>query len=80
MEKFENMQQNKIADEELDQVTGGGKLFDALTAEFRGKKKNPKNLKMFLDPDGEKDYDLTTLEMRVNPLDPNNDPQKIVKL
>ena len=80
MEKFENMQQNKMSDEELDQVTGGGKLFDALTAEFRGKKKDPKNLKMFLDPDGEKDYELTTLEMRVNPLDPNNDPQKIVKL
>ena len=80
MEKFENMQQNKIADEELDQVTGAGKLFDALTAEFRGKKKDPKNLKMFLDSDSEKDYDLTTLEMRVNPLDPNNDPQKIVKL
>ena len=80
MDKFENMQQNKMSDEELDQVTGGGKLFDALTAEFRGKKKDPKNLKMFLDPDGEKDYELTTLEMRVNPLDPNNDPQKIVKL
>lgn len=80
MEKFENMQQNRMSDEELDQVTGGGKLFDALTAEFRGKKKDPKNLKMFLDPDGEKDYELTTLEMRVNPLDPNNDPQKIVKL
>ena len=80
MDKFENMQQNKMSDEELDQVTGGGKLFDALTAEFRGKKKDPKNLKMFLDPDGEEDYELTTLEMRVNPLDPNNDPQKIVKL
>lgn len=80
MDKFENMQQNKMSDEELDQVTGGGRLFDALTAEFRGKKKDPKNLKMFLDPDGEKDYELTTLEMRVNPLDLNNDPQKIVKL
>ena len=80
MEKNEKMQQNRMSDEELDQVTGGGKLFDALTAEFRGKKKDPKNLKMFLDPDGEKDYELTTLEMRVNPLDPNNDPQKIVKL
>ena len=80
MDKFENMQQTKMSDEELDQVTGGGRLFDALTAEFRGKKKDPKNLKMFLDPDGEKDYELTTLEMRVNPLDPNNDPQKTVKL
>ena len=80
MDKFENMQQNKMSDEELDQISGGGKLFDALTAEFRGKKKDPKNLKMFLDPDGEKDYELTTLEMRVNPLDPKNDPQKIVKL
>lgn len=80
MDKFENMQQNKMSDEELDQVTGGGRLFDALTAEFRGKKKDPKNLKMFLDPDGEKDYEVTTLEMRVNPLDLNNDPQKTVKL
>ena len=80
MDKFENMQQNKMSDDELDQVTGGGRLFDALTAEFRGKKKDPKNLKMFLDPDGEKDYEVTTLEMRVNPLDLNNDPQKIVKL
>ena len=80
MDKFENMQQNKMSDEELDQVTGGGRLFDALTAEFRGKKKDPKNLKMFLDPDGEKDYEVTTLEMRLNPLDLNNDPQKIVKM
>ena len=80
MDKFENMQQNKMSDEELDQVTGGGRLFDALTAEFRGKKKDPKNLKMFLDPDGEKDYEVTTLEMRVNPLDLNNDPLKSVML
>ena len=78
MEKMK--EKNMINDQELDQVTGGRKLFDVMTAEFRGKKKEPKNLKMFLDSDGEKDYDLTTLEMRVNPLDPNNDPQKIVKL
>ena len=80
MEKFENMQQNKMSDEELDQVTGGGRLFDALTAEFRGKKKDPKNLKMFLDPDGEKDYEVTTLEMRVNPKKSERDNSKIVKL
>ena len=80
MEKFENMQQHNINDEELDHVTGGIKLFDIFTTEFRGKKKDPKNLKMIQDSDDEKDYDLTTLEMRVNPLDPKNDPQKIVKL
>ena len=74
------MQQNKMSDEELDQVTGGGKLLDVLTAEFRGKKKNPINLKMVMNADGEKNYNLTTLEMRGNPLDPNKDPQKIVKL
>lgn len=80
MEKIENMQHNKIDDEELDQVNGGIKLFNIFTTEFRGKKKDPKNLKMILKPEDEKDYDLTTLEMRVNPLDPDNDPQKIVKL
>ena len=80
MEKFENMQQNKIDDEELDQVTGGRKLFNIFTTEFRGKKKAPKNLKMFLDSEEEKDFTVTTLEMRTNPSDQNNDTQKIVKL
>lgn len=78
MEKFENMQQNQIADQDLDQITGGKSLFDIFTAEFRGPKKEPTTLEMR--PDEETDIRLTTLEMRANPLDPDNNNRKVVKL
>ena len=78
MEKFESMQQNKIDDEELDQITGGKNLFDLFTTEFRGPKKELTTLEMR--PDEENDIRVTTLEMRVNPLDPDNNNRKTVKL
>ena len=34
MENINDMQKKKVADDELDQVTGGRKLFDLFTAEF----------------------------------------------
>ena len=34
MEKINNMQRNQIADDELEQVSGGRKLWDLLTMEF----------------------------------------------
>lgn len=78
MEKFENTQQNKVADEELDQITGGINLFDIFTTEFRGKAKKPVTLEMR--PDEEDDIELTTLDMRENPLKKKKDTQKVVKL
>lgn len=78
MEKFENMQQNKVADEELDQITGGRNLMDVFTAEFRGKAGKATTLQM--DPEDENnDFAVTTLEMRANPNEKKK-PGKIVKL
>lgn len=78
MEKFDNTQQNKVADEELDQITGGINLFDIFTTEFHGKAKKPVTLEMR--PDEEDDIELTTLDMRENPLKKEKDTQKVVKL
>ena len=78
MEKFENTQQNKVADEELDQITGGINLFDIFTTEFRGKAKKATTLEMR--PDEENNIELTTLDMRENPLKKKKDTQKVVKL
>ena len=50
MEKFDNMQQNKINDDELDQISGGRNLFDIFTADFRGKVKDPPTLEMRENP------------------------------
>ena len=83
MEKFDKMQQNQVADEELDQISGGRNLFDIFTAEFRGEAKNPTTLEMRLDSeDDNKGIGLTTLEMRTNPLEKQESVKrnKIVKL
>ena len=79
MEKFDNMQQNKINDEELDQISGGINLFDIFTADFRGKVKDPTTLEMNLE-DEKANIKLTTLEMRENPLKKEKDSKKVVKL
>lgn len=79
MEKFDNMQQNKIADEELDQISGGKGLFDIFTAEFRGKAEKATTLEMRLDEE-DKDFSVSTLEMRESPLKERKDIQKVVKL
>ncbi|MBO7252491.1 MAG: hypothetical protein J6V25_07680 [Oscillospiraceae bacterium] len=76
---MENMENKKMLDDsELEQVDGGGKLFDLFTAEFR-EFFNPD------DPDAEEllknKYGIRTLEMRVDPNKPR-DPRdnKTVKL
>ena len=79
MEKFENMQQNRINDDELDQISGGRNLFDIFTADFRGKVKDPTTLEMNLE-DEKANIKLTTLEMRENPLKKEKDSKKVVKL
>ena len=70
------MQQNRISDEELDQITGGRNLFEAFTTEFRGTAKKPHTLE--LDP--EEDLTLSTLEMRANPAEKKKESRKIIKL
>ena len=78
MEKFEKMQKNMIADEDLDQITGGKGLFDIFTADFKGFKKDPVTLEMRED-EGDA-FKATTLEMRANPLDQDKNNRKVVKL
>ena len=78
MEKIDNMHQNKVADDELNEVTGGRNFIDIFTAEFRGKAKKPVTLEMR--PDEEDDIVLSTLEMRDNPLKKKKDEPKVIKL
>ena len=78
MEKFDNMKQNMIADDELDQISGGKGLFDVFTAEFRGKTEKANTLRF--DPEDEKnDFTVSTLEMRGNPLEQKK-TKKTIKL
>ena len=79
MEKFENMQQNKVADEELDQITGGRNLIDVFTAEFRGKAEKATTLEM--NPDSEdNNFSVSTLEMRESPLKKKKDNPGVIRL
>ena len=81
MENFDNMKQNMVADDELDQISGGKNLFDIFTAEFRGKADKATTLEM--DPNSKNNnFQVSTLEMRANPLDPKeaDKTKKIVKL
>ena len=81
MEKFENMQQNRIADEELNEITGGRGIRDIFTAEFWGKAGDATTLKM--DPEDEKNnFSVSTLEMRSNVLDKQDkdNNRNVVKL
>lgn len=78
MEKFDNMKQNMIADDELDQISGGKGLFDVFTAEFRGKAEKANTLRF--DPEDEKnDFTVSTLEMKANPLEQKK-TKKTIKL
>ena len=67
MEKNNNMQQNQIADDELEQV-GGGKLFDVFTMEFRELfgRSDDQDDSMFSEED-DSTFGIRTLEMRVDP-------------
>ena len=80
MEKNNNMQQNQIADDELEQV-GGGKLFDVFTMEFReffGRRDYQDD--SMLSEEDDSTFGIRTLEMRVNPKKSERDNSKIVKL
>ena len=79
MENLENMQQNKVSDEELDQITGGRGLFDIFTAEFRGKA--DKAVTLELDPDSkDNNFRVSTLEMRESPIKKKKDNPGVIKL
>ena len=79
MEKFDNMQQNKVTDEELDQITGGRNLIDVFTAEFRGKAGKATTLEM--NPDSEdNNFTVSTLEMRESPIKKKKDNPGVIKL
>ena len=67
MEKIKDMQNNLVADDELEQISGGGKLWDAFTAEFNELFDKPKARKLIRE-EGYKHgrWGVGTLEMRVN--------------
>ena len=79
MENNNNLE--KMNDDELDQVAGGLNLFDIFTAEFRGNVKKPITLEMLEDEDDDEDRDfgVSTLEMRANPMRKKKN-KKVVKL
>ena len=80
MEKFDNMKQNKLNDEELDQISGGKSFFDIFTTEYRGGDKKPTTLEMNLEE--EDNIKVSTLDLRTNPLEKKNTKKtkRIVKL
>ena len=82
MDKFENMQQNKMSDDELDQVTGGRGIFEAFTAEFRGKADKADTLEMIINKNADEAFGVSTLEMRNNILDKKktDNGRKTIKL
>lgn len=80
MEKFDKLQQNKVSDEELDQISGGKNFFDIFTTEYRGGEKKPTTLEMDLDE--EEKIKVSTLDLRTNPLEKKDTKKtkRIVKL
>ena len=81
MEKFDNMKQNMVNDEELDQISGGINLFNIFTADFHGKAGEATTLEM--NPEDENNhFSVSTLEMRTNPLDKKEkkNTQKTIKI
>lgn len=79
MEKMNEMKHNQMADDELEQVTGGRNLFKVLTTEF---------LELFDEPENKDNSQRTvkgnnigvsTLEMRVDPME-QRETRKSVKL
>ena len=80
MEKMNNMQQNMLNDEELDQISGGKNIFEMITADYRGERKNLTTLEM--NQEDKDDIKLTTLDLRTNPLEKKDTKKtrKIVKL
>ena len=80
MEKMNNMQQNKLNDEELDQISGGKNFFDIFTTEYRGGDKKPTTLEMNLNE--EDNIKVSTLDLRTNPLEKKDTKKtkRIVKL
>ena len=74
MEKVNDMQQKKVSDDELEQVTGGGNIFKIFTTEFF----KPKNQDLS-QRSADDDVGISTLEMRANPMK-KQENQKSVKL
>ena len=77
MENINDMQKKKVADDELDQVTGGRKLFGLFNAAFFEPKNqdDPKNVA------DDSDFGVSTLEMRANPMKKEKkDSQNVFKI
>ena len=82
-EKRPGMAQNAIDDSELDQVNGGGKLWDFVTTEFKEFFEDLR--KRDYPPEGTEVngiFGVNTLEMRSNPMQEqeNMEPPKVLKL
>lgn len=83
MEKFNDMQHKKVADDELEQVGGGIRLWNTVTAEYNKSMDKPKavNLPMEDSEEGEL-WGVNTLEMRVRKKRKNGDKEEpqVIKL
>ena len=81
MEKTHDMHRNQIADEELDQISGGRNLWDVFTAEFNDRFGKPKAQKLPLEEaDTSSLLDARTLEMRATDHEKQENFPKVIKL
>ena len=83
MEKNMDMQQKKMTDDELEQVSGGRSLWGVFTTEFVEMFDGPEAKKLpFAQTEDENLVGTQTLEMRVNPLQDKErkNSRKVVKL
>lgn len=81
MEKINDMQQNQIADADLEQISGGKNLWDVFTAEFNDCFGKPKAQKLPLEEaDKSSLLRARTLEMRANNQEKQEDLPKVMKL
>ena len=80
MEKMNNMQQNKINDDELDQV-GGGLSFGVFTTEFKQIFDGTEMQEQPIEEEDNHYFGVRTLEMRVKPKKtPGTDDRELIKL
>ena len=82
MEKMNDMPRNQVADDELDQVSGGKNFFDVFTTEFFEFFKDSKDQDTSPETAEGNDFGVSTLEMRIDPKKKREvrERQKIIKL
>ena len=77
-----DLKNQQVDDSELDEVSGGKKLWDVFTTEFTEFFDKPKRRRGLLEEEDEELWGASTLEMRVNPgqRQDDRDSRKTMKL